>query len=59
MKYHQALGYHYVAARGAIGESRRQTCLHYAERNVSLLTDCSVSDTFFDEVKALHCFQRK
>ena len=29
------------------------------ERNVSLLTDCSVSDTFFDEVKALHCFQRK
>ena len=29
------------------------------ERNVSSLTDCSASDTFFDEVKALHCFQRK
>ena len=29
------------------------------ERNVSLLTDCSASGTFFDEVKALHCFQRK
>ena len=29
------------------------------ERNVSLLTDCSASETFFDEVKALHCFQRK
>ena len=25
MKYHQALGYHYVAARGAIGEHYRES----------------------------------
>ena len=58
MKYHQALGYHYVAARGAIGEhyreSRSMACIK--KRTSTWMSFCKNGD---GSAEPQHCLRRR